>query len=196
MNTLVEDQIRATVEARLRELAPVAAEIQQLQHVLDSLPSHSPEAEARRPEMTVMTAPQDMATATSGATTTAPGVVAVVAPVADAPAASAPRATQDSPRLVPVPRPHRLGSRRGSDGRAPQGANKQRILATIAAHPGLAAPEIASLTGLKRPVVASTISRLKRTGELCAHGHGVRLADFPADAPTVTPSVYTGLRSA
>ncbi len=63
----------------------------------------------------------------------------------------------------------------GRDGRAPQGANKQLILDVIAREPGLAAPEIAAITGLKRTVVASTISRLKRVGELEAHGRGVRL---------------------
>jgi hypothetical protein len=56
--------------------------------------------------------------------------------------------------------------------------------------PGIAAPEIAKLTGLKRPVVASTISRLKRTGELCAHGRGVRIAgsvNGAAAAPAALP---------
>jgi hypothetical protein len=71
-------------------------------------------------------------------------------------------------------------SKRGSDGRAPQGANKRRILAMIAEHPGITAPRIAELTGLKRPVVASTISRLKRTGELCPYGNGVCLPDAGA----------------
>ncbi|MCL2769774.1 MAG: winged helix-turn-helix domain-containing protein [Solirubrobacterales bacterium] len=151
MNATVEHQIRATVEARLRELAPVAAEIEQLQHVLESLPS--PTARELLGPRAVTAVPP----AAAGAVAVAPG----------------------SPNLIAVPRPHRLGSRRGRDGRAPQGANKQRILAAIAAHPGLAAPEIARLTGLKRSVVASTISRLKRTGELSAHGDGVCLVFTP-----------------
>jgi hypothetical protein len=65
-------------------------------------------------------------------------------------------------------------------GRAPQGANKRLILGIIAGRPGIAAPEIAALTGLKRTVVASTVSRLKRTGELEACGGGVRLPDTRA----------------
>lgn len=77
----------------------------------------------------------------------------------------------------------RRGSKPGRDGRAPQGANKQRILAVIAEHPGIAAPQVAELTGLKRPLVASTISRLKRTGELQAHGEGVRLAPISQTLP-------------
>ncbi|HEY4279804.1 MAG TPA: hypothetical protein VGM91_16375 [Conexibacter sp.] len=59
--------------------------------------------------------------------------------------------------------------------RAPQGANKQLILGIVAGSPGVAAPEIAAMTGLKRTVVASTISRLKRMGELEAQGTGVRI---------------------
>src|ERR1700722_16741243 len=80
-----------------------------------------------------------------------------------------------SANVTPLLRQSRHGSKRGRDGRAPQGANKQSILAVVAEHPGIAAPEIATLTGLKRPLVASTISRLKRRGELLAHGDGVRL---------------------
>jgi len=64
---------------------------------------------------------------------------------------------------------------RGEGGRAPHGSNKRLILGIVAGRPGTAAPEIAMLTGLKRAVVASTISRLKRTGELEACGSGVRL---------------------
>ncbi len=101
-----------------------------------------------------------------------------------------------APRIAPLRRSRRPGSKPGRDGRAPQGANKQRILAVIAAHPGVAAPQIAKLTGLKRPVVASTISRLKRTGELRAHGDGVCL---PEGAPApVSPNVHplAGARAA
>jgi hypothetical protein len=96
-----------------------------------------------------------------------------VAPVA-APAAAPQRPVAASPaRRSPSPR-------RGRDGRAPQGSNKRAILDVIAANPGIAAPDVAALTGMKRTVVASTISRLKRTGELEAEGSGVRLAGVAA----------------
>ncbi|MDW5596079.1 hypothetical protein VSS74_17160 [Conexibacter stalactiti] len=86
----------------------------------------------------------------------------------------------DAPSTTLPPRLSAVGStrpadRRQRDGRAPQGANKQLILDIVARQPGVAAPEIAAATGLKRTVVASTISRLKRVGELEAHGRGVRL---------------------
>ncbi len=73
------------------------------------------------------------------------------------------------------PRLRRQTSARGRDGRAPQGSNKRVILDIVAEHPGIAAPAIAALTGMKRTVVASTISRLKRTGELEPEGTGVRI---------------------
>lgn len=82
-----------------------------------------------------------------------------------------------APRLTAAPRPasRRRPSAGRPRGRAPQGANKRTILDVVASRPGVAAPEIAALTGMKRTVVASTISRLKRTGELEADGAGVRL---------------------
>lgn len=66
----------------------------------------------------------------------------------------------------------------GADAEAPRrsaGANKQEILAVIADQPGVTAADIARMSGMKRTVVASTVSRLKRTGELEPEGRGVRL---------------------
>lgn len=93
-------------------------------------------------------------------------------------------ALDDGPprRLSAVPAADRRAASRARDGRAPQGANKQLILAIVAERPGIAAPEIAAMTGLKRTVVASTISRLKRVGELESHGAGVRLPRTAAHA--------------
>ncbi len=59
--------------------------------------------------------------------------------------------------------------------RRSQGANKAAILAVIAEQPGVTAADIARTSGMKRTVVASTVSRLKRTGELEPEGRGVRL---------------------
>lgn len=56
--------------------------------------------------------------------------------------------------------------------RAAKGANKRVILDLIGRHPGITAAEIAELTGVKRTVVASTVSRLKRNGELREHEQG------------------------
>jgi CRP-like cAMP-binding protein len=69
----------------------------------------------------------------------------------------------------------RRGTKPGRDGRAPQGANKQRILETVMQDPGVTATEIAERTGVKRTVVSATINRLKRNGELEPLGQGVRV---------------------
>jgi hypothetical protein len=69
-------------------------------------------------------------------------------------------------------------SRRGTKpgrGRAPQGANKQRIIEAVMQDPGVTATEIAERTGVKRTVVSATINRLKRNGELEPLGQGVRV---------------------
>jgi hypothetical protein len=68
----------------------------------------------------------------------------------------------------------RPGSRVRSDSgaRAAKGSNKRAIMQLVAQKPGITAAQIAQLTGMKRTVVASTVSRLKRYGELLDHESG------------------------
>jgi predicted transcriptional regulator len=75
------------------------------------------------------------------------------------------------------------GAASASASRARKGANKRAILELIDQHPGITPAEIAQRTGVKRTVVASTVSRLKRRGELEACADGVRLA-APDESPT------------
>jgi hypothetical protein len=56
--------------------------------------------------------------------------------------------------------------------RAAKGANKRVILELVGRRPGITPAQIAAATGMKRTVVASTVSRLKRHGELCDHEPG------------------------
>lgn len=63
-------------------------------------------------------------------------------------------------------------SRSGASPRAAKGANKRLILELVGERPGITPAEIASTTGLKRTVVASTVSRLKRYGELRDYEQG------------------------
>jgi hypothetical protein len=76
-----------------------------------------------------------------------------------------------------APRSSRLGSSRpegsgSSERRAAKGSNKRAIMELVASMPGITAAEISDLTGMKRTVVASTVSRLKRYGELLDHETG------------------------
>lgn len=67
---------------------------------------------------------------------------------------------------------HADGQAQDGGERAARGANKRMILELVESHPGIRAAEIAELTGLKRTVVASTVSRLKRQGALLEHAQG------------------------
>lgn len=68
------------------------------------------------------------------------------------------------------------------EGRRTQGSSKAAIMAVIAERPGVTAADIARVSGMKRTVVASTVSRLKRVGELEPEGRGVRLPGTKGDA--------------
>jgi hypothetical protein len=132
------EQIRKTVEDRLRELEPVIGEIEQLRAILGLLDSRGEESNG---ELTAMMA----------------------------------RAGLGGGMPLPLVRRGRRGTKPGRDGRAPQGANKRAILEAVLAEPGIAAPEIAAQTGLKRTVVSATINRLKRRRELEPYRDGVRV---------------------
>jgi hypothetical protein len=83
--------------------------------------------------------------------------------------------------------------------RAPRGENRRRILETIGERPGASAGEVASVTGIERPVVASTLSKLAKEGEVVrverpAGGVGFRLPSVPSvfDAPAEAEGEATG----
>jgi biotin operon repressor len=139
------EQIRRTVEERIRELRPVIDELEQLQRILTLLEGED--------------LGQDGGTGPSAqlaALLTQAGI------------------DTDASSRQPIRR-SRHGTKPGRDGRAPQGANKQRIIETVMDDPGVTATEIAERTGVKRTVVSATINRLKRNGELEPLGQGVRV---------------------
>jgi predicted transcriptional regulator len=77
--------------------------------------------------------------------------------------------------------PERAGQAPNGNGahasvRAPKGANKRTIVELVTERPGITAAQIAEITAIKRSVVASTVSRLKRHGVLETHERGVRVA--------------------
>jgi DNA invertase Pin-like site-specific DNA recombinase len=141
MSTAVE-QIRRTVEERIRELRPVIHELEQLQGILSMLDGDPGPTDADAESLATLLAQA--------------GVDA------------------DASSRQPIRRSRR-GTKPGRDGRAPQGANKQRIIEAVMQDPGVTATEIAERTGVKRTVVSATINRLKRNGELEPLGQGVRV---------------------
>lgn len=60
--------------------------------------------------------------------------------------------------------------------RAPRGANQEAILAVVEERPGVSVAEIAAVTKIPKPTVATTVSRLKREGVLAPEAGGVKLA--------------------
>ncbi len=138
------EQIRKTVEGRIRELRPVIDELEQLQGILSLLEGDdvTRNGEGTPASLTALLAQAGIDT--------------------------------DPSSRQPIRRSRR-GTKPGRDGRAPQGANKQRIIEAVLEDPGVTATEISERTGVKRTVVSATINRLKRNGELEALGQGVRV---------------------
>lgn len=65
--------------------------------------------------------------------------------------------------------------------RAARGSNKRTIIELVGHEPGITPSQISAITGMKRTVVASTVSRLKRYGELCDRdGGGLQLSEESA----------------
>jgi hypothetical protein len=139
------EQIRRTVEERIRELRPVIDELEQLQGILALLEGED--------------------VTRNGEGTPSAGLAALLAQAGIDP---------DPASRQPIRRSRR-GTKPGRDGRAPQGANKQIIIEAVMQDPGVTATEIAERTGVKRTVVSATINRLKRNGELEPLGQGVRV---------------------
>ncbi|HET6999124.1 MAG TPA: winged helix-turn-helix domain-containing protein [Solirubrobacterales bacterium] len=149
------EEIRKTVEDRIRELGPVITELEQLQNILSLLE----------------TGGQGLSADAAGSSSS------------DMPALLAQLGLAEGRPLNQSPiRRSRRGTKPGRDGRAPQGANKQRIIEAVLEDPGVTATEIAERTGVKRTVVSATINRLKRNGELEPDGRGVRVARVPSSS--------------
>jgi Winged helix-turn-helix DNA-binding len=69
-----------------------------------------------------------------------------------------------------------LASDEAANGRAARGANQSAILAIVEERPGVSVAEIASVTKIAKPTVATTVSKLKREGVLADEAGGVKLA--------------------
>jgi hypothetical protein len=67
---------------------------------------------------------------------------------------------------VPVSRARRTPSASRRRTRAPRGETRRRVLDAVSERPGASAGEITSASGLDRTIVATTLSRLVKRGEL------------------------------
>jgi hypothetical protein len=83
----------------------------------------------------------------------------------------------------------RAGGEESSAPRAAKGANKRVILELVGRRPGITPAQIAAATGMKRTVVASTVSRLKRHGDLRDHERGGVCLASAEPAPARSPGL-------
>lgn len=146
MPELLLPRLKHEIEARLDELRPLVAEAERLEAAKAALLA---EAEAQR----------------AGHRAARPVPHAVSANGAGAPA----------PAPAPAPAAANGGSET-TDERAPRGANQTAILQVVEERPGVSVAEIASVTKIAKPTVATTVSKLKREGLLADEAGGVKLA--------------------
>jgi DNA-binding transcriptional ArsR family regulator len=104
--------------------------------------------------------------------------------------ASATPARPDRPRRPPrakaakaaAPATPRSSRRRAAaassagDGRASRGATRTAVLSALAGAEAMTASQVASKTGLARPTVSTTLSKLAKSGEVQKADRGYRLA--------------------
>ncbi|MCW2952102.1 MAG: hypothetical protein JWQ48_1272 [Conexibacter sp.] len=149
-------RLKKEIEARLAELRPLVAEVEQLENakaaLLDGGPAEIASAAA--------TARAARAAAPRAGRSSAPRRAARAATAAAPAAATPPAAAEES----------------NGAGRAPRGANREAILTLVEERPGVSVSEIASVTKIPKATVATTVSKLKRDGVLADEAGGVKLA--------------------
>jgi hypothetical protein len=152
MPELLLPRLKREIEARLDELRPIVAEAERLEAAKEALLAEAAAvgAAARR--------------------------------------ARAPRASNgfraelrngaaSTPLAVPRGSSERNGTQTDdADARAPRGVNQTAILAIVEERPGVSVAEIAAVTKIAKPTVATTVSKLKREGVLADEAGGVKLA--------------------
>ena len=94
------------------------------------------------------------------------------------PAAKRAAKTPDAPKHTPPRRQARTASTassRSASTRTPPGQTKAKVLAALSNDRALTAGEVAKATGLARPTVSTTLSKLSKTGEVLKADRGYRL---------------------
>jgi DNA-binding transcriptional ArsR family regulator len=139
------DRIRNDIQHRLDQLH---AEADKLRHALAALDPRGRSTPARR------------STPTPAAARRAASPSSAAKP---APAPAARRAASTSNGAA------------GASARTAPGQTKAKVLAALSTDNGLTAGEVAKATGLARPTVSTTLSKLSKTGEVVKAERGYRL---------------------
>jgi len=151
MTELLLPRLKQEIEARLAELRPLIAEIEQLENAKAALLARGEDAIPSIARRVPRAAP------TTGATAARNG------------------SSGGARRRRGRPAGRAAGGERGG-ARAPRGANRDAILQLVEERPGVSVAEIASVTKIAKPTVATTVSKLKREGVLADEAGGVKLA--------------------
>jgi DNA-binding transcriptional ArsR family regulator len=75
-----------------------------------------------------------------------------------------------------------------SSRRTAPGATKAGVLSALAGGAEMTAGQVAEKSGLPRPTVSTTLSRLAKSGEIHKAPRGYRLAPTPEPSPTSSPT--------
>ncbi len=156
-------RLKKEIEARLAELRPLVAEVEQLENAKAALLDGTPAA-----------------------------IASAAATARAARGASPARAARPASSRRAAPRAAAATDASGEEGsgRAARGANRDAILTLVEERPGVSVSEIASVTKIAKATVATTVSKLKRDGVLADEAGGVKLA---SRAPvTIASALPTG----
>jgi Winged helix-turn-helix DNA-binding len=156
MSELLLPRLKREIEARLAELRPIVAEAERLEAAKDALLAEAAADKAKAPRRPRAALPSNgfRAELRNGAAST---------PVANGNGNGNGNGRHGA-------------SEEDADDRAPRGANQTAILAIVEERPGVSVAEIASVTKIAKPTVATTVSKLKREGVLADEAGGVKLA--------------------
>jgi DNA-binding transcriptional ArsR family regulator len=111
------------------------------------------------------------------------------------PKAPTPRPVAERTPDAPKPTPMRTARTNGASAstRTAPGETKAKVLAALSSDRGLTAGEVANATGLARPTISTTLSKLSKTGEVVKADRGYRLPSTKgASAKTVPPTTTDG----
>jgi sugar-specific transcriptional regulator TrmB len=98
---------------------------------------------------------------------------------------TAKRAAKTTRVVKPTPARRRTRAARTADGagastRTAPGETKAKVLAALSSDQALTAGEVAKATGVARPTVSTTLSKLSKTGEVVKADRGYRLPALTA----------------
>ena len=106
------------------------------------------------------------------------------------PAAKTPEAAKQAPTRTRT-RTARTTNRAGASTRTAPGETKAKVLAALSSDGALTAGEVAKATGLARPTVSTTLSKLSKTGEVVKADRGYRLPSTNGGSATAVEPATT-----